>query len=156
MIKLVPMTELEFEMYLQYNIQAYAQDQAQSGRESEEEGVEEGTQQYHHLLPQGLQTADHSLNMIVSEESGRNIGILWFDQREQMSGQQIFVNDIVIFEEFRRRGYARQAMRLLEKQATELGASSIGVRHFGDNESARILYAKLKYTMDQPGMSKNL
>ncbi|HEY3992395.1 MAG TPA: hypothetical protein VGM01_05890 [Ktedonobacteraceae bacterium] len=45
MIKLVPMTELEFEMYLQYNIQEYAQDQVQSGRESEDEGVHDAEQQ---------------------------------------------------------------------------------------------------------------
>lgn len=152
MIKLAPMTELEFEMYLQYNIQEYAQDQAQSGRESEDEGVHDAEQQYHQLLPQGLQTPGHALFMIVDEEQNKSIGVLWFDQREQ----QIFVNDIVIFEEFRRRGYARQTMQHLEKQAAELGATSIGLRVFGHNEAARILYEKLNYTVEHINMSKSL
>lgn len=155
-VKLVPMTELEFEMYLQYNIQEYAQDQAQSGRESEDEGVEEAEQQYHHLLPQGLQTPDHALCMIVDEEHARNVGVLWFDQREQQSGRQVFVNDIVVFDEFRRRGYARLAMQQLEKQAAELGATSIGLRVLGQNESARMLYEKLKYNVEHITMSKSL
>jgi ribosomal protein S18 acetylase RimI-like enzyme len=156
MIELVPMNELEFEMYLQYSIQEYAQDQARDGHVSEDEARQEAEQQYQQLLPLGLQTPAHSLCMIVDGRHAKNVGVLWFDQREQESGQQIFVNDLVIFEEFRRRGYAKQAMQHLEKQAADQGAASIGLRVFGQNESARILYEKLKYTISSMNMSKNL
>ena len=156
MVKLVPMNEPEFEMYLQYTMQEYAQDQAQSGRESEDEGLQEAEQQYHHLLPQGLQTPGHSLCMIMDEARNKHVGVLWFDQRERTGGRQVFVNDIFIFEEFRRRGYAQWAMQQLEKQAVELGATSIGLRVLGQNEAARTLYEKLQYTVSSVDMSKDL
>jgi ribosomal protein S18 acetylase RimI-like enzyme len=90
--------------------------------------------------------------MIIDEEQNKSVGVLWFDQREQ----QLFVNDIFIFEEFRRRGYARQTMQHLEKRAAELGATSIGLRVFGHNEAARILYEKLNYAVEHINMSKSL
>lgn len=156
MIDLVPMSELEFEMYLQYSIQEYAQDQAREGRVSEEEAQQEAEKQYQQLLPQGLQTPAHSLCMIVDGRREKNVGVLWFDQREQELGRQIFVNDLVIFEEFRRRGYAVRAIQHLEKQAADQGATSIGVRVFDQNEAAHILYEKLKYSPSDMNMSKNL
>jgi GNAT superfamily N-acetyltransferase len=156
MLELVPMNELEFEMYLAYSIQEYAQDQAQEGRVGEDEARAEAEQQYQQLLPQGLQTPAHSLYMLVDKQRAKSVGVLWFDQREQENEKQIFVNDLVIFEEFRRRGYAKQAMQYLEKQAAGLGATSIGLRVFGQNEAARVLYEKLKYTIFNMNMSKNL
>jgi RimJ/RimL family protein N-acetyltransferase len=156
MIELVAMNELEFEMYLAYSIQEYAQDQAQSGRVSEDEAQQEAEQQYQQFLPQGLQTPEHTLCMIVDPGQGKNVGVLWFDQRTQEKGQQIFINDIMIFEEFRRSGYAKRALQQLEKQARELGATSIGLRIFGQSETARILYEKLKYTVADMYAHKNL
>lgn len=156
MVKLIPMNELEFEMYLQYSIQEYAQDQQKSGRQSEDEGVHEAEQQYQQLLPQGLQTPDHTLCMIVDEERDKSVGVLWFDQRAQENGQQVFINDIVIFEEFRRRGYAKRAMQQLEKQAAELGATSVGLRELEPNEAMRILYERLKHMVANMNMSKSL
>jgi GNAT superfamily N-acetyltransferase len=156
MVKLVPMNEPEFEMYLQYTMQEYAQDQAQSGRESEDEGLQEAEQQYHQLLLQGLQTPGHSLCMIMDEARNKHVGVLWFDQRELAAGRQVFVNDIFIFEEFRRSGYAQWAMQQLEKQAVELGATSIGLRILGQNEAAHTLYEKLHYNVASIDMSKSL
>jgi len=156
MVKLVPMNELEFEMYVQYSIQEYAQEQEKSGRESEDEGVHEAEQQYQQLLPQGLQTPNHTLCMIVDEERDRSVGVLWFDLHAQENERQVNINDIVIFEEFRRRGYAKRAIQLLEKQAIELGATSVVLRTLEPNESMRILYERLKHMVASMSMSKSL
>lgn len=155
MVKLVPMNELEFEMYLQYSIQEYAQEQEKSGRASEDEGAREAEQQYQQLLPQGLQTPDHTLCLIVDEGRHQNVGVLWFDQRVQEDERQVCINDIVIFEEFRQRGYAKRAMQQLEMQAAELGATSVSLRVFEPNAAMRILYERLKYMVANMDMSKS-
>jgi ribosomal protein S18 acetylase RimI-like enzyme len=147
MVELIPMNKREFEMYLQYNMQEYAQDQEESRHAAHEAAEQEAETQYHQLLPQGLETPDHTLCMIFDPQRVKNVGVLWFDQRREQGEKQVFLNDIVIFEEFRRRGYARLAMQELEERARELGAISIGLHVSAQNEAARLLYDKLKYTV---------
>lgn len=156
MVELVPMTVDEFEMYLQYSIQEYAQDRVKGGLWNENEALQEAEQQYQQLLPQNLETPEHYLSMIVDEKQKKNVGVLWFGLHEQASEQQAFVYDVVIFEEFRRRGYARQAMQLLEERAADLGADSISLHVLGHNQAARELYEKLDYTVTNINMRKKL
>lgn len=147
MVELIPMSELEFEMYLQYNMQEYAQGQEESRHTAHEAAEEEAERQYHQLLPQGLATPDHTLCMIFDPKRAKNVGVLWFDQRQEQGERQVFLNDIVIFEEFRRRGYARLAMQELETRARGLGAASIGLHVSAQNEAAHLLYEKLQYAV---------
>ncbi len=156
MITLVPMTEDEFQMYQEYSIQDYAQEHVKGGRWNEEEALREATREYQQLLPQGLLTPKQYLFMIVNEQLSKNVGILWFALRDQAGQQQAFVYDVEIFEEFRRRGYASQAFQLLEKQATELGATAIGLHVFGHNVAAREMYEKLGYVTTNIQMVKKL
>ena len=156
MTTLVPMNEDEFQMYLEYSIQDYAQENVKAGNWSEEEALEEATRQYQQLLPQGLQTPKNFLFMIADEELGKDVGILWFALRGQGGEQMAFVYDVRIFEEFRRRGYASQAFQLLEERAAELGASSIGLHVFGHNTAAREMYSKLGYLETNVQMVKQL
>jgi ribosomal protein S18 acetylase RimI-like enzyme len=147
MVELIPMNEPEFEMYLQYNVQDYAQDQEASRHSAPAAAEQEAEVQYHQLLPQGLQTPGHTLCMIFDPQRSKHVGVLWFDQRQEQGRRYVFLNDIVIFEEFRRRGYARLAMQALEKQAREQGATAIRLHVSAQNEAARLLYEKLKYTV---------
>lgn len=156
MTALVPMNEDEFQMYLEYSIQDYAQEHIKAGRWSEEEALEEATQEYQHLLPQGLQTPKHFLLMIVDDKLGKNVGILWFTLRERAGESTAFVYDVRIFEEFRRRGYASQAFQLLEKRVADLGANSIGLHVFGHNTAAREMYTGLGYVETNVQMVKQL
>jgi ribosomal protein S18 acetylase RimI-like enzyme len=82
--------------------------------------------------------------------------VLWFALRSRAGQQQAFVCDVVIFEEFRRRGYARRAFELLEGRARELGATSIGLHVFGHNGAARQLYEKLGFVATNILMVKKL
>ena len=153
---LIPMTEDEFQMYLEYHIQDYAQEHVKSGRWSEEEALEKSAEEYQQLLPQGLQTPNNHLFMVVDEQQEKNVGTLWFALQERAGQQQAFVYNVEIFEEFRRRGYASHAFQLLEERVAELGATSIGLHVFGHNRAAREMYEKLGYVATNINMVKKL
>jgi RimJ/RimL family protein N-acetyltransferase len=156
MVALVPMTENEFEMFLQYLTQDYAQDHVKAGRWSEEEAMQEAQQEIQRYLPQGLHTPEHYLFMLRDEQREANVGVLWFALQKRGGEQQAFIYDIEVFEEFRRRGYATQAFLLLETRVREPGASSIGLHVFGHNLAAREMYEKLGYATTNVQMVKQL
>jgi ribosomal protein S18 acetylase RimI-like enzyme len=156
MITLVPMTEDEFQMYLEYSIQDYAQDRMKSGIWNEEVALGEAEQKYQQLLPQGLQTPQHYLFMVVDQQSAKKVGIIWFALHEQAPEHQARIYDGKVFEEFRRRGYATQVFQLLEVQAAELGATSVSLHVFGHNTAAREVYEKLGYVATDITMVKKL
>lgn len=156
MVTLIPMTENDYQAYLEQLIGEYAQDHVRGGRWGEQEALQRATQEIQQILPQGLHSPDNYLYMIVEEQSNQRVGILWFALNTRASKQQAFVYDIAIYEQFRRHGYATQAFRLLEEQARELGATSIGLHVFGHNVAARELYEKLGYIATNIQMMKKL
>lgn len=156
MITLAPMTENEFQMYLEYSIQDYAQDYMKNGIWNEAAALQEAKQKYQQLLPQGLQTPQQYLFMVVDERLAKNVGVIWFALHEQSGEQQARIYDGKVFEEFRRRGYATQVFHLLETHAAELGATTVSLHVFGHNTSAREVYEKLGYVATSITMVKKL
>ena len=77
MVRLIPMTDSEFETYLEKTVPEYAADKVQAGDWSEDEALERSRQSYNHLLPQGVKTENNYLFRILLEESGEKIGVLW-------------------------------------------------------------------------------
>jgi RimJ/RimL family protein N-acetyltransferase len=145
MIALIPMIESEYQVYIEQSLQEYAREHVRAGRWNEEEALHQAKQELQEILPQGLHSPDQYLSMIVDEQLGKPVGVLWFALRPRAGQQQAFVYDVVIFEEFRRHGYARRAFELLEERARELGATSIGLHVFGHNGAARQIYEKLGF-----------
>jgi RimJ/RimL family protein N-acetyltransferase len=145
MLKLIPITEDLFEVYWMYIVQAFAQDNIQVGRWSEEEAQAQAEKELGHFLPQGLETPNHYISVIVDDETGQKVGMIWFDISKQ--GRAVFGNiyNVEIFQEFRRHGYGTRALELMESQARELGATAVGLRIFGHNKSTVELYQKMGY-----------
>jgi len=56
-----------------------------------------------------------------------------------------WVNYVQVDEEFRGRGYGRQAMLLAEEEAAARGMTSVGLNVLGNNTVARDLYDSLGY-----------
>jgi ribosomal protein S18 acetylase RimI-like enzyme len=156
MVELIPMTEQEYQMYVEQSIQEYAQEHVRGGRWSEEEALQRATQELQEILPQGLHSPGNYLYMIVEKQLEKRIGMLWFALHARAAQQQAFVYDVVIFEEFRRHGYATQAFQVLEERARELGVTSIGLHVFGHNFAAREMYEKLGYVATNIQMVKKL
>jgi ribosomal protein S18 acetylase RimI-like enzyme len=156
MVKLVPMTQAEFETYREPAIRAYAREHVQAGNWSAEEALQRAETSYHDLLPEGVATPGEYLFTIRDEVLDLNVGMLWFAQHKRGAREEAFVYEILIYEAYRRRGYGTLAFRELEKKAGELGLSTISLHAFGHNYAARAMYEQLGYEAVDLIMAKTL
>lgn len=154
MIRLVPMTKNEFEIYLETAIPDYAAVKVSAGDWSEEEALERSHKSYHGLLPQGVQTEHNYLFCIQIEESDEKIGMVWM--KHEAPRTHGFIFDISLDEAQRGKGYGKQAMLALEEKARDLGLETIGLHVFAYNTAAMKLYKGLGYEVTSQNMTKRL
>ena len=154
MIRLVPMTESEFEIYLEKAVPEYANDNVQAGYWSEEEALERSRKAFNNLLPQGVKTENNYLFRVQSEENGEKIGMVWM--KHETPRPHGFIYDIALDESQRGKGYGKQTMLALEEVARELGLETIGLHVFTRNEAAMRLYKGLGYEVTSQNMTKKL
>ena len=152
MLHLAPMDPGDFDPYFENCAREYAADHVKTGRWAEQDGLANARAEIRKLLPAGTQTPNQFLFTIVDVPSGNQVGVVWL-AIEPRGG---FIYDLRVFEAYRRRGYAEQAMRLIEPVAREKGAGRISLHVFGDNLAARKLYTKLGYSETNVLMAKPL
>jgi ribosomal protein S18 acetylase RimI-like enzyme len=152
MIQLKPMPEADFKAYLEVLIPDYAQENVKSGRWTAEEALAASRAEIDKLLPDGLATENQYIFNIVADEETQPVGILWF----AVDKGKAFVYDIVTYDAFRRRGYATQALLIMEDKARQMGLNTISLHVFGNNHAARVLYQKLGFVETNVMMSKTL
>jgi len=154
-IDLVPFTQEQFDAWLPRAIAEYAHEHVSTGRWSEAESIEKSRAEHERLLPQGPATPGHRMWSIVRAGDHQPVGLLWIQVQDKPT-PRAFIYNIEIDPEFRRRGYARQAMTRLEEEARRLGLGSIGLHVFGHNTAARPLYEELGYVATNINMAKKL
>ena len=74
------------------------------------------------------------------------MGTVWFALLDSGVGRSVWIVDIIINEDFRRRGCATRTLELVENRAGELGARSVELHVFGHNHGAIALYRKIGYS----------
>ncbi|MEW6029492.1 MAG: GNAT family N-acetyltransferase [Chloroflexota bacterium] len=153
MVKLVPMTEAEFETYLDDDIRRYAEANVKAGHWLPSEALEKSRQVHDHLLPDGLATKDEFFFSIVSE-AGEKIGILWVEVKTDASPRRAFVYDFWIQEELRGQGYGRLALAALDDTLRSMDVESVSLHVFGDNLTAQALYKKTGFEITGIHMRK--
>ena len=154
MSKLVPMTQSEFEAFVEHIIPAYAADKVRAGHWDEEEALEKSRKQTESLLPQGLQTKDHYLYTLY--DGDKSIGMIWLRVELDRPVKSGFIFEVEVKEEFRGKGYGKQAMLLIEEKARELGVKRMGLHVFGYNNVAKNLYERIGYKVSSTNMLKDL
>lgn len=154
MSKLVPMTQPEFDVFLERLIPEYAADNVRAGYWSEDEALEKSRRQTESLLSQGLQTKDHYLYTLYDNEIA--VGLVWLRAELDRPVKVGFIFDVEIKEEFRGKGYGRQVMLLVEEKARELGIQRMGLHVFAHNEVAKNLYERIGYKVSSMNMHKDL
>lgn len=152
MVRLGPMDSSDFEPFLDHLLRVYAEDNVRAGRWTEKDGLAEARKEIDRLLPGGLETPGHFFFTILADSTEDKVGVLWF-AIEPRGG---FIYDLLVFEPFRRKGYAEEAMVLLESVAREKGVRKLSLHVFGENAVARKLYVKLGYSETNVMMSKSL
>lgn len=156
MIALRRMTQDEYDAWRPASIASYAAEHVRAGNWSAEEAPEQARKAFDRYLPDGLDTEGHHVCSIVADGTGETIGHLWYCVEPAPTGPRLFIADIGVGEPYRRRGFARAALRCLEEEARRLGAHGIRLHVFGSNSAARRLYTELGYVETDVQMVKDL
>jgi len=155
-IRLVSMLENELSTYIEKIISGYARENIKAGYWSKEEGLQKSRETFNRLLPDGVSTKNQYLYKIEDVETGQNIGIMWLNTRPDSPKPTGFIYDIEIDEDFRGKGYGKQAMLAIEEKAREFGLKSIGLHVFAHNTTAVGLYEKIGYKTRSMNMTKDI
>lgn len=155
-IRLVPLSDADFDTYLERDIRLYAEENVRAGYWSEAEALDKSRKAHERLLPEGLATKNHYLFAIQEAATGVTVGSLWLMADRETERPTGFIFDLFVDEPYRRKGYARQAMLALEREAHELGLTSLGLHVFAHNPAAFALYQSLGYQVKSLNMTKLL
>lgn len=156
MVRLTPLTEEAFSSWLRDTIPAYAQDKVEAGNWLPEIALERSEAEFARFLPEGLATPDNHLFSIVDADTGHQVGVVWISAGDWGGRRAAFILDFLIYEPFRRHGFALQALGALEGEVRALGLDTIELHVFGHNRAARALYEKAGFEVTNVNMAKRL
>lgn len=145
MLHLIPMTETEYEPFMQLSMQEQAEGHVRKGHWTAEEAESNMLRMRDQFLPQGLKTPGHYFFTLESDDDKQKVGSLWFTLNEYEGKQAVFVMDIQIDPDHRRKGYGTEAFLLMEEKAREMGINTITLHVFSDNAPARAMYEKIGF-----------
>jgi len=155
MMRLVAMTEEDYQQFIAWAVADYAQEQVKASAWQPEEAMQQAKKAFDALLPDGLSTSNQFL-CVIEDEENTPVGYMWFGVREEGECRFAALYELVIFEEYRRRGHASQALEALENKVREQGMKQIILHVFGHNEGARALYRKSGYVERNVTMVKGI
>lgn len=153
---LVPMTDSEYEGFVAALIPAYAAEKVEAGQWSQEEALELSRKMIAEILPQGIETQDHSFFTIRDVDGTTRVGFLWIVRKHQAGRPVAHIYDIEIAPEHQRKGHATRALDALEAMARDLGVTGLALHVFGHNSGAQALYARQGFEIKGVSMFKPL
>ena len=157
MIRLAPMTEAEYDAFYEHVIRDYADGLVQAGNAHPDQAVRLSRQQCAPVLSNGLASPNQFFYTIRQRDAGAtHVGYLWWGVRELAGIPKANLYFVGVFEGYRRRGYATQALRLLEQQVRQAGLDEIRLYVFGHNAGAWHLYQKMGYAPVSLTMAKKV
>src|SRR5688500_1887335 len=120
------MSQREFDDYRPAAVLSLAQAEEEAYGLPAGAALERAEAAFDHLVPDGKLIGPPQLWVI--ERQTEPVGVIWYGSRD--GGSEAYVYDLLIWPGFRRRGYARAAMRLLERQLRDAGLGSIALNVF--------------------------
>ena len=144
MIRLELMDQVRYETWLYATVREYAAEKVASGNYPEEGDVERSQAEFDTLLPNGRESAGHEIRSMV-DEAGEAVGYVWFTIEDRPAGRVVFIYDIAVDPEHRRKGHAQAALAHVEAYAREHACIGVMLHVFGSNTGARQLYLKAGY-----------
>jgi GNAT superfamily N-acetyltransferase len=148
------MREDEFEAWLPWMRDRYAEDMVEDAGLSPERASAKAAEDTERLFPGGTPSAEQLV--FVIEADGETVGDLWLAERDDSWQRCLFIFDIHVDESQRGKGYGRAAMLFAEEEARRRGFDSVALNVFGRNNVARNLYQSLGYEENAVAMSKKL
>lgn len=157
MIRLTPMREEEYGAFYEYMILDYAEGLIRAGNALADVAVQVSKQQCAPVLTNALASPNQFFYLLHGDlPEATHVGYLWWGIREQYGIRTAVLYFIGVLQPYRRRGYATQALRLLEREVREQGLAEIRLYVFGHNTRARVLYEKVGYAPVSLTMAKQI
>ena len=153
-VRLRPMAEEEYVVWREQSQREYAGEIATSRDLDPAAAVAQAAGEFAELLPDGLASRDmHLWTAVVGDEA---VGIGWFELRKRASGVSAWIFDISVDPARQGQGLGRELLDALHDAARELGATSMTLNVFGDNQTAIRLYESSGYTVTAQQMRRDL
>jgi GNAT superfamily N-acetyltransferase len=153
-IRLVPMTETQYDEYREHAEQAYAVQIAESGSMTLERAVEHAAREYAILLPDGLNSpGQHLFHALAGPDA---VGMIWLQILDAADDRRAFVVDLKVEPDQRRGGLGTAIMLAADELCRARGVRRIGANVFGTNAASHALLAKVGYRVATSHLSKTL
>jgi ribosomal protein S18 acetylase RimI-like enzyme len=149
MVKLEPIQQEDFDVFLERGIREYAEDHVRIGNWEVDGALERSRKEFEKYLPNGIHSPNQHVWSIV-DKSNNKIGVLWVQVKEGKA----FIFDFIIDEDHRGKGYGKQSLAAMDEKLKPLGAKSVALHVFGDNVSAQGLYKKMGFEITGMNMMK--
>lgn len=144
-ISLRKMTSNEYDEFFKWSRNNHVKELIKDTNMSLEDALSQTEVEVKEMLPDGINTENNSLMVIENVLDNRNVGFMWYLYEETHGVQQVFLCDFVIDELERRKGYATEALYVMEQNATEFGCKECVLFVAKENEPAQRLYSKNGY-----------
>lgn len=144
-VQLREMSKDEFKIFFENSIFDYANDLVKSSNITMDEARIQAQGEFAEMLPNGLETKDNVLRIIVDAAEQKAVGIIWYLFEMTDDVKQVFLSDFIIKEEERRKGYASAALIEMEQHAQRKGCTESIIYVWKHNPSGINLYTKCGY-----------
>lgn len=156
MVSLQPISVDAFPAFFEQAVNFYAAQNVAAGRFSELDALSLSRADTRKLLPDGIETPGQFFFDVIAAGAAEPVGHMWLASMPRGSSRVMFVCQVIVKPEHRRRGYARAALLAAEKLALEQGLSGIALHVFAHNTQAQALYRALGYSVASLNMLKPL
>lgn len=153
MLQLRAMELDEFQKYISFAVNEYAEEKIQAGTWQRNDALANSEQTYNRLLPNGLETSGNYFYSIYDDSN--IISYIWVGNDNE-NESNAFIFDFEIYKQYQNNGFGSKAIILAEKEAKNMGFSSIGLHVFGSNQRAIHVYQKCGYGITDIKMQKEL
>ena len=147
MVTLMPMSEADFPSFETEWISFYADANVRADHWPASSALALAREEFRRQLTNGLSTPGHRIYYICEHQSRQKVGSLWFAEFEAEGVRTGSISSIYINPEYRRQGYAKAALALIEEQSMARGLISVELHVFCQNVAAHALYRSLGYNV---------
>jgi GNAT superfamily N-acetyltransferase len=155
-VRLRPMTDAEYDAFLDDSRRSYAAQIAAGGAVSAAAARDRADSDLARILPAGRATTGH-LFLRATGERDEPVGHVWIAlQGPGAAAESAWVYDVEVVSGLRGQGYGRAIMEQAEQEARARGCARIGLNVFGFNAPAIGLYRSLGYQVTAMQMTKAL
>ena len=156
MLALIPMEAAAFAAFFEVASDSYAKDNVANGRWNPTDASTLAREETKRLLPEGERTAENHLFLLRDTDLNVEVGYLWYGTMIRGTKKVAFLFQIYIHAPFRRKGYGRQAMHALEREALGSQHDALALNVSALNADALRLYEAVGYSASSMVMRKEL